>query len=224
MNADRVRDLIRKVDENPASGEVLWRMRSHGVDVTYGDPSRPFFIASATKLFVTAILAQLREEGRLDWDAPLAGALADLDLTGLHLNDQTSVRSVMAHTSGLADYFEDKRPDGPATFARALEKDFGWDVTDVISWTRTMKPATAGKGHYSDTGYQLLGALIERLDARSFADSVAARIAEPLGLTGTYCFSPDTLDRYDSVTPMFTATAPCGSRWRWPRCRPTAGS
>ena len=38
-----------------------------------------------------------------------------------------------------------------------------------------MKPATPGKGHYSDTGYQLLGAVIEQIDNRTFAESVRDR-------------------------------------------------
>lgn len=203
----RLAALVGKVQDDVRSGEVLWRMRndSGDVDLTVGDPDRPFFLASATKLFVTTILAQLREEGRLDWDAALAGYLPDLDLAGLVVvrgvdqSHAVTVREVMAHTAGLADYFEGRPPDGPSTFARVLEQDFAWDVRDVVRWTRTMPPAKRGKGHYSDTGYQLLGAAIEAIDGRSFADSVRARIAEPLGLRGTYCFGPADLDRYDGI-------------------------
>jgi D-alanyl-D-alanine carboxypeptidase len=203
----RITAMIRTVDADPRSGEVLWRMRSDDgrIDVTYGDPTRPFFIASATKLFVTTILAQLRAEGRVDWDTPLATYLPDLDLTDLVVvrgqdrSEHTTVREVMAHTSGLADYFEGRRPDGPTTFARVVEADFGWNVHDVLAWTRAMKPGTPGRGRYSDTGYQLLGAAIEAVDGRTFAQSVQTRIAEPLGLSGTYCFSAADIGRYDEV-------------------------
>ncbi len=208
--AERITSMIRKVDADPRSGEVLWRARTDDgrIDLTYGDPARPFFIASATKLFVTVILAQLRDEGRILWEAPLATYLPHLDLTGLVVvrgqdrSQAMTVREVMAHTSGLADYFEGKRPDGPTTFARVVESDFGWDVHDVLAWTRAMKPATPGKGLYSDTGYQLLGAAIEAVDRRSFADSVRERIADPLGLAGTYCFSPADIGRYDEVADL----------------------
>ena len=198
-----IQRLLAKVDADPASGEVLWRVRADdgSLDVTYGDPKRPFFIASATKLFVTAILAQLRTEGRLDWDTPLADLTPDLDLAGV-LAAGASVRAVMAHTSGLADYFEGKRPDGTTTFERAVQQDFSWDLADVIRWTGSMSPGTPGKGLYSDTGYQLLGAAIERIDGRTFWDAVAARITEPLGMQSTYCFGPQTLDRYDEISPM----------------------
>ena len=213
----RIEGLIRKSASDARSGEVLWRMRADDgrVDLTYGDPARPFFLASATKLFVTSILAQLRAEGRIDWDAPLSGYLPHLDLAGILVvkgvdrSGLMTVREVMAHTSGLADYFEGPRRDGPSTFARVLERDQGWNVHDVLDWTRAMPPATPGRGHYSDTGYQLLGALIEAVDDRSFADSVAARIAEPLGLACTYCFGPNDLDRYDEIAAIRVgATSP----------------
>jgi CubicO group peptidase (beta-lactamase class C family) len=202
--------LIRKVDQDPKSGEVLWRVRSDdgAVDVTYGDPGRRFFIASATKLYVTAILAQLRTEGRLDWDGPIAPYLPDLDLAGILVvkggdrSGAMTVREVMAHTSGLADYFEGKRPDGPTTIERAIAADIGWTVGDVIAWTRAMRPGTPGKGLYSDTGYQLLGALIERVDGRSFADAVAGRITGPLGMSQTTVFGPGDVAGFDEIAAM----------------------
>ncbi len=209
--AGRIAAMIRKVDADPRSGEVLWRMRSDDgrIDLTHGDPTRPFFIASATKLYVTAILAQLRDEGRVQWDAPLAAYLPDLDLSGLVMarggedrGQAMTVRNVMAHTAGLADYFEGKRSEGPTTFARVVEADFGWDLHDVLEWTREMKPAAPGKGLYSDTGYQLLGAAIEVVDGRTFAESVRDRITGPLGLVGTYCFSPADVGRYDEVADL----------------------
>ncbi len=213
---ERITAMIHRVDADPRSGEVLWRMRSDDgrIDLTHGDPARPFFIASATKLFVTAILAQLRDEGRVRWDAPLATYLPDLDLTGLVVvrgrdrSQDMTVREVMAHTSGLADYFEGRRPDGPTTFARVVERDFGWNVNDVVRWTRAMKPATPGKGLYSDTGYQLLGAAIEAVDGTPFAESVRTRVAGPLGLAGTYCFSPLDIGRYDEVAGLGHGATP----------------
>jgi CubicO group peptidase (beta-lactamase class C family) len=211
----RIEGLVRKAASDPRAGEVLWRMRADDgrVDLTYGDPCRPFFLASATKLFVTSILAQLRIEGRIDWDAPLAGYLPGLDLAGVVVvrgvdrSGSMTVREVMAHTSGLADYFEGPRPDGPSTFARVLERDTGWDVHDVVRWTREMPSATPGRGRYSDSGYQLLGAAIETIDGRPFGDSVRARIGEPLGLTGTYCFGPDVLGRYDEIAAIRVGAA-----------------
>lgn len=205
----RIRRELDRVASRGRAGQILWRMRSDdgAVDVTYGDPDRQFFIASATKLYVTAILAQLHAEGRLTWDAPIATYLPELDLSGLtqqsgHDGAATiTVQQVMAHTAGLPDYFEGKRPGG-STFTRALASDFSWDLDDVLHWSRELGPGTPGKGLYSDTGYQLLGAVIEALDQRSFAASVAERLCLPLDLTRTYVFSPAGLGGYDQIASL----------------------
>ena len=212
-HVDTQANILREIDKVASSGragEVLWSIRSDDValDVTYGDADRPFFIASATKLYVTAILAQLHAEGSLRWESPIAAYLPDLDLTGLSahqghdLGSEITVQQVMAHTAGLSDYFEGKRPGGQTTFAQALRADFGWDVHDVLTWSREIGSGAPGKGRYSDTGYQLLGAVIEHLDGHSFAQSVHERICMPLDLERTYVFSIDDIDRYDTVAPL----------------------
>jgi D-alanyl-D-alanine carboxypeptidase len=210
MSRDRILRAVEKAAADPRTGEVLWRVRSDegALDVSYGDLDRPFFLASATKLATSAILAQLRAEGRLDWDAPIAGLLPDLDLSGLSIDnghdrsEEMTVREVLAHTAGLADYFEGRSSGRPDLFAQVLEQDRSWTVHDVVEWTRALEPATPGRGHYSDTGYQLLGALIERVDGTTFADAVQRRIAAPLGLTDTYVFDAQTIDRYDSIAAL----------------------
>lgn len=207
----RIHRLIEKSAADPRTGEVLWRVVAPatngepGLDVVHGDLDRPYFVASVSKLFTTVCLAQLRDEGRLDWDAPIAQYLPDLDLSGLAVDDgrdvsgEITVREVMAHTAGLADFFEGPRPDGPTTLERAMQSDFAWTEADVIAWSRAMTPARRGRGLYSDTGYQLLDSVVTRLDGRPFAASVRARITEPLGLDRTYVFTTDTLDRFDEM-------------------------
>jgi len=199
--------LMASADADARTGEVLWRIRSAdgSVDVTHGDPDRQFFLASATKLFVTAILAQLRDEGRLDWAAPLADYLSDVDLSGLFRTGATdrggtvTVAEVMAHTAGVGDYFEGRRADGTTTLENAVAADPVYGLEDVLRWTRGMKSPTAGRGHYSDTGYQLLGAVIESVSGQAFGHAVQHRIAGPFGLTRTFCFGPSDVSRYDSI-------------------------
>lgn len=199
--------LIERSAADHRTGEVLWRVVSPdgSLDVAHGDLDRSFFVASVSKLFTTVCLAQLRDEGRLDWDSPVAAYLPDLDLSGLavdhgrDVSGDITVREVMAHTAGLADFFEGPRPDGAPTLERAMQNDFSWSEADVIEWSRAMTPAPRGRGLYSDTGFQLLDSLITRLDGRSFAESVRARITEPLALAGTWVFTLDTLDRFDEM-------------------------
>lgn len=150
---------------------------------------------------MTVILAQLRSEGLLSWDAPIADLLDRLPVRPL-AGDAT-VREVMGHTAGLGDYFEGRRRAAPSTFTQAITRDFSWDIHDVLAWTAEVPSGARGRGLYSDTGYQLLGAVIEDLDQQSFAESVRTRITEPLDLRDTYVFGPSTLDDYERVSPLF---------------------
>jgi CubicO group peptidase (beta-lactamase class C family) len=202
----RIHRLIEKSAADRRTGEVLWRVVSpDGLDVVRGDLDRPFFVASVSKLFTVVCLAQLRVEGRLDWDSPIDEYLPSLDLTGLavdggrDVSGEITVREVMSHTAGLADYFEGPRPDGPTTLERAIAADFSWTAEEVVEWTRAMTPGRRGRGLYSDTGFQLLDAVVEHLDGRPFAASVRARITEPLGLAGTFVYTHADHDRFGEM-------------------------
>lgn len=207
---ERIEAELTKAAHDQRTGEVLWRIRGDdgSLDVRCGRQDRPFFIASATKLFVTAILAQLRQEGRITWDSPIAAYLPPVLLAPLADARDATVRSVMAHTAGLPDYFEGKRPDGPSTFARALAADLNWDVHDVVTWSAQMTPPAAGRPLYSDTGYQLLGALIEHTTDMSFAEAVQRRVCEAIDLTDTWVFEASDHARYDEVATMLQGSRP----------------
>lgn len=207
--------IAQKVAADRRTGEVLLAVASgdRSLDYRWGPADRPFFIASATKLYVTALMARLMELGRVDWDAPMASYLPDLDLDGLLVLDgidhtrEITVRHLLAHTSGLADYFEQKRHDGTTTFGRAIEADAGWNLSDVVRWTRDdltghFVPGAPGRAFYSDTNYQLLGGIIERQFGAAFGEVVRQEIVEPLGLDRTFCFDASTIHLYDDVCTM----------------------
>jgi CubicO group peptidase (beta-lactamase class C family) len=177
-----------------------------------GAPAQ-YFIASTTKLYVTALIMQLRHEGRIDIDAPAATLLDPAIMAGIHVlrgvdaSGHITVRQLLSHTSGIADYFEQRRADGSNQFADALAHDFGWTFADVLRIVKEQlpprfPPATPGKAFYSDTNYQLLGAVIEAVTGQSYEDALQGRILDPLGLVDTYPFTWATLDRYDQVSAM----------------------
>ena len=178
-----------------------------------------FFIASATKLYVTALVMQLRAEGRLDLRAPAAAYLDRTLLERIHVlrgvdsSVRITVEELLAHTSGIADYFEQRRADGTTQIGRALEHDFSWTLDDVLRITRDeleprFAPSTPGKAFYSDTNYQLLGALVEAVTGQTYEEALRERILAPLGLEGTYPFTLETLDRYADVDAMLYGTRP----------------
>ena len=174
---------------------------------------KQYFIASTTKLYVCALIMQLRLEGRLDLDAPAATYLGQAVMGGIHVlrgvdsSAVITVRHLLSHTSGIADYFEQRRRDGSTQIGRALRQDFSWTFDDVLRIVReeltpTFAPASPGKAFYSDTNYQLLGAVIEAVTGDSYEDALRQRILGPLRLEDTYPFTSETIGRYETVAAM----------------------
>jgi D-alanyl-D-alanine carboxypeptidase len=180
----------------------------------------PYFIASATKLYTTAITMQLRAESRLDLDAPAHAYLPRERLAGIHVwggvdhSGSITVRQLLAHTSGLADYFEQKQSNGTTLIDQIVkERDRGWSLDDVLEINRTRLkpkfiPGTPGRAFYSDTNYQLLGGIIEAVTGLTFDENLRARVIEPLGLTRTYLFTRDRVKDYALVATMYDGARP----------------
>ncbi|MCF6272534.1 MAG: beta-lactamase family protein [Rhodobacteraceae bacterium] len=161
--------------------------------------NQPFFIASATKLYITAILLQLAEAGRISLDDPLASHMPADELQGLHrlkgqdYSHALTIRHLMAHTSGLPDYFQQKT-NGQSLLGRLQSgEDVGWSYEDALRWTKAMPakfaPGSGQKAFYSDSNYQILGRIIERVEGSDMARILKRRIFEPLGLSKTYLYT-----------------------------------
>jgi len=166
----------------------------------------PFFIASTTKLYTTAIVLRFVEGGRLTLDDRLVDLVEPGLVAGLHVRrgiDRTAeiqIRHLLAQTSGLPDYFLGRRPDG-GTLERAIRtgSDTPWLLDDVLDATRRIGPAfapgTPGKALYSDSNFQLLGRVIESVSGHSYADALRTEILEPLGLERTWLYVDPADDR-----------------------------
>lgn len=155
-------------------------------------PASRFPIASISKMFTAAIIQQLFDEGRLGSDQTVQGVLPRIDLSGLHVvrgvdhGPRLTIRQLMYQTSGLADYYE-----GGVAGDVIRSRDHAYDLRQVLDWTRTRAPQAApdsGRASYSDTNYQLLGAIIEAVTDMPYGDAIQARICAPLGLTRTALF------------------------------------
>jgi D-alanyl-D-alanine carboxypeptidase len=169
-----------------------------------GTPMRtdtPFFIASVTKLYIATLVLQLVEDGTLDLDAPITRELpADVTdglhrLDGVDHTDRITVRHLLSHTSGLPDFLED-RPRGGRSWYRELRDgvDREWTFDDVVARTRELRPrfiprdpsSPRARARYSDTGFQLLIAIVEAATGRSFAEQLEQRLLRPFDLRATF--------------------------------------
>ncbi|MBT0958982.1 beta-lactamase family protein [Alphaproteobacteria bacterium KMM 3653] len=160
-------------------------------------PDTRFPIASITKMFTSALIMQLVDERRIDLDQTVETILPDVDLTGVHVvkgvdyGPGLTIRHLLHQTSGLADYYE-------GDLAKALKagNDRRYDLNDVLQMTKALPPQAAprsGKSYYSDTNYQMLGAVIEAATGQTYNQALQYRICDRLGLTQTEVLGGDEL-------------------------------
>lgn len=177
--------------EDPTGGSQWIAARG---DIT---ASSPFFIASTTKLYTTAIILRLVAAGQLDLATPITDLLDGVERLHVHKgNDytpQVTVRHLLAQTSGLPDYFQGKPRTGPSLEDELRSgTDRAWDLDYVLEISRGMgaefPPGTPKKALYSDTNFQLLGAIIEKVDGRSYARAIDEHIVSSLELPNTWVY------------------------------------
>lgn len=163
----------------------------------------PFFAASVTKLYTAAVILRLHEQGRIDLDEPIATYLPQTLIGGLHrlggvdYTDSITIRHLLSHTSGLPDYFGD-RPKGGRSLSERLfsEGDMALSIENVVQIVRRLRPhfppqhaeAKRQKVRYSDTNYQLLGAIIEAQTDQPLHQVFEEHLFRPLDLRHTYLF------------------------------------
>ncbi len=160
----------------------------------------PYFIASVTKLFVTAVILRLVADGKLTLDDKIAGYLEPDTLKGLHMLNgknyaaQITVRHLLAHTSGIPDYFSGRDQHGGSMEKDLFQgKDCFYTFEELIALSKSMKPAFVpaqkGKALYSDTNFQLLGRIIEKLTGASLEENYKQYIIGPASLSHTYLYT-----------------------------------
>ena len=163
-------------------------------------PDEQYFIASTTKLFTSSLIFKLRNAGKLQLEDSISNFLPEKILAQLHClkgkdySSQITIANLLAHTSGLPDYFQRKSAENKALQKELTEgKDYAWNFEQAIKWSKAMRPnfepSKAGKAHYSDTNYQLLGKIIELQFEDSLKNIIATQICEPLNLQDTYLYS-----------------------------------
>ena len=167
--------------------------------------NEPYFIASVTKLFVTTVILKLRQNDKISLDDKISKYLSAPILEKLHYINGTeysskiSVRQLLAHTSGIPDYFQQKGQTRKSLEQEIISgNDQSWTFEDAITRSKAMKPlfnpGQKNRAHYSDTNYQLLGKIIEELCQEDLKTVLDKEIFQPLGLKKTYLYS-DALDR-----------------------------
>jgi D-alanyl-D-alanine carboxypeptidase len=170
----------------------------------------PFYIASVTKLYTATVIMRLYEAGALSPDDPMAKYLpADL-IKGIEVykgrdySGEVTIKQLLSHTSGIADYYLEKGADGKSLFELYVEDpERTWTVNETIDRARREMPAHFAPGaraSYSDTNYQLLGKIIEAITGKPLDVVYQELLFAPLGLRHTWLVG----HREDASTPALS--------------------
>jgi CubicO group peptidase (beta-lactamase class C family) len=152
-------------------GRAVWTQAWGTVDGAVPDGDVQYRIGSITKTFVTVLVLRLRDRGRLALTDPLAD-----HLPGTAVDDLT-VGDLLAHTAGLTS-----EPPGP--WWERTPGTLRPELADVLG-SDPLAHRPGERFHYSNPGFALLGALVERLHGKPWDEVLRREVLEPLKMTRT---------------------------------------
>lgn len=145
-------------------------------------PGLPYFLGSITKTYTAVVVLRLAEEGRLSLDDPVARFLP-----AFPEGSKVTLRHLLTHTSGLKDFYSYfyYRPDREEMIRLVTKR---WTEEELLELSgrfgRWFDPGT--DWDYSNTGYYLLGVIIERASGLTLTEAYRRYIYQPLGLRRTW--------------------------------------
>jgi CubicO group peptidase (beta-lactamase class C family) len=138
-----------------------------------------FEVGSITKQFTAALIMKLQEQGKLQVDDPLDAYLPEYGFPSA-----ITLRMLLTHTSGLADYTAFSAYPGWATNGVS-------EATLLTAVSQVPLLFQPGKQwSYSNSNYFALGAVIEKITGKSYEANLEQYIIQPLGLMSTYYSLP----------------------------------
>jgi CubicO group peptidase (beta-lactamase class C family) len=189
--------LDRLVAADAFSGVVLVARNGETIfERAYGEASKSYDIPNAVdtkfnlgsmnKMFTAVAIAQLVERGTLSWDDPIGKWLGP-DWVRPEVGEKATIRHLLTHTSGLGSFFTEEFMRSSRGLYRGLD-----DWRDIVRQdSLAFEPGT--QWSYSNTGFHLLGVIVEKATGESYYDYVREHVYEPAGMTGTDAYEVDAV-------------------------------
>jgi D-alanyl-D-alanine carboxypeptidase len=198
--ADYLDRHFRKIQAKRPSKPLQVKIVSQklGLDYSFpeGSSGLPWHVASIGKVFTAVLIQILAKEGKLSIQDPIDRFFMPGELERLFVyknkdfSAEVTVDHLLGHTSGIADYFEGKTTDGRNFIKEIISNpNSRWTPQRLIEFTRDHQTAVAVPGqvfNYSDTGYILLGQLIEKVSGKSFDKNLEHKFFQPLEMRDSY--------------------------------------
>lgn len=164
--------------------KVIYRKARGRAEIEFDVPLSPdhvFQIASVTKMFTAAMILKLADSQRLSLDDFLALYLSDFPNA-----ERITLRQLLNHTAGISDIVKEPQPG----FSRR-DVDTAMLIAEIRKRPLNFEPGT--RWSYSNAGFILLGAVIEKITGSPWHDAIDKQLLEPLGLKHTRYGADPTL-------------------------------
>lgn len=140
-------------------------------------------VGSTVKMFTATTVLKLAEEGKLNLDDRISSYLQGDVINKIENADRATIRQLLQHSSGIYNYIQNLK------FQTASLNDFirEWSPNDLLEYAYNQKAyfQPGEDVRYSNTGYIMLGMLIEEIEDKPFYNVFEEKIFIPLGLTMT---------------------------------------
>lgn len=140
--------------------------------------SSVFRIGSTSKQFTAACIILLAEKGKLNLDDNLKSIFPDFP----EYAQKITIKHLLNHTSGIRDYLQ-------LAYLKGLENDDFYTDDDLMKWLVNQSDLNFAPGEehlYSNSGYWLLGQIVNEVAAMNMAEFAQKEIFEPLGMNNTH--------------------------------------
>ncbi len=170
------------------NGKITYKGAYGQANMEWNIPNTPdtrFRLGSITKQFTATVILQLVEQGKIKLDAKLSDYLPDYRKdTG----EKVTIHHLLTHTSGIPSYTSQ-----PGFFQNVSRNPYKVDefVKKYASGDLEFEPGS--KFLYNNSGYFLLGAIIERVTGKPYEQVLKQNIFDPLGMKNTGYDHHDTL-------------------------------
>lgn len=171
-------------------GKVIYKKGFGMANIEWNIPNKPdtkFRLGSITKQFTAMLILQLVVEGKVD----LEGKLSDyLPYYSKDVGEKVSIHHLLTHTSGIPSYTE------LPNFFQDISRD-SYDVEEFVQkyCSGELEFEPGAKFVYNNSGYFLLGAIIEKVTGKTYEEMLHEKIFKPLGMKNS------GYDHHDTIIP-----------------------
>jgi len=174
------------------NGETVFEKAFGLADMEFNVPNTPqtiFESGSVAKQFTAAAIVLLQQDGKLSLDDPVKKYIPELPDYGAPL----TLRHLLNHTSGIRDWGTVLSLTPAGRGDRVISQDL---ALDVIIHQRALDFTPGAEYSYTNSGYNLLAIIVERVSKQKFAAFLEERLFKPLGMKNS-----SIRDDYQRIVP-----------------------